>query len=265
MRVCNPKILALTFGAGLAIAASSIAASASTVLTDSTYNDVTATPSFNNSTGGSVTAAGCTNCGNAGVPGLQIQFDFTNATAAGSKASDAGVIDNVMSYNPSVLGAISTISASVDKNNLLTGLVSSQFGFYQSVLRLLIEQGPSYYLAVVPVSPGYNCTATDCSPGFIHFSISGVTANSFNLIDLTTNTITSSLHPNFSSGTMLFGVEAQSIPGFGPGQTVTAIYDPLVITVNQTPLPAALPLFASGLGALGLLGWRRKRKAQAAA
>ena len=28
-----------------------------------------------------------------------------------------------------------------------------------------------------------------------------------------------------------------------------------------TPLPATLPLFASGLGALGLLGWRRKRKA----
>jgi hypothetical protein len=25
-------------------------------------------------------------------------------------------------------------------------------------------------------------------------------------------------------------------------------------------LPAALPLFATGLGALGLLGWRRKRK-----
>ena len=29
---------------------------------------------------------------------------------------------------------------------------------------------------------------------------------------------------------------------------------------SETPLPAALPLFASGLGALGLLGWRRKRK-----
>jgi hypothetical protein len=35
--------------------------------------------------------------------------------------------------------------------------------------------------------------------------------------------------------------------------------------VAETPLPATLPLFASGLGALGLLGWRRKRKAQAAA
>ncbi len=29
---------------------------------------------------------------------------------------------------------------------------------------------------------------------------------------------------------------------------------------SETPLPAALPLFATGLGALGLLGWRRKRK-----
>jgi hypothetical protein len=31
------------------------------------------------------------------------------------------------------------------------------------------------------------------------------------------------------------------------------------------PLPGALPLFATGLGALGLLGWRRKRKAAAVA
>ena len=36
-------------------------------------------------------------------------------------------------------------------------------------------------------------------------------------------------------------------------------------TSPTTPLPAALPLFATGLGALGLLGWRRKRKAPALA
>jgi len=30
-----------------------------------------------------------------------------------------------------------------------------------------------------------------------------------------------------------------------------------------TPLPTALPLFASGLGALGALGWRKRRKAAA--
>jgi hypothetical protein len=33
------------------------------------------------------------------------------------------------------------------------------------------------------------------------------------------------------------------------------------ISPSPVPLPSALPLFATGLGALGLLGWRRKRKA----
>jgi LPXTG-motif cell wall-anchored protein len=32
-----------------------------------------------------------------------------------------------------------------------------------------------------------------------------------------------------------------------------------------TPLPGALPLMAAGLGALGLLGWRRKKKPALAA
>ncbi len=39
--------------------------------------------------------------------------------------------------------------------------------------------------------------------------------------------------------------------------------DPGMITFVDTvvtPTPAALPLFATGLGALGLFGWRRKRK-----
>jgi hypothetical protein len=39
----------------------------------------------------------------------------------------------------------------------------------------------------------------------------------------------------------------------------------LVSEVSAVPLPAAFPLFASGVGALGLLGWRRKRKAAALA
>jgi hypothetical protein len=41
-------------------------------------------------------------------------------------------------------------------------------------------------------------------------------------------------------------------------------YSSAAIGPSTTPIPAALPLFASGLGALGLLGWRRKRKNVAA-
>lgn len=44
--------------------------------------------------------------------------------------------------------------------------------------------------------------------------------------------------------------------GTGPDQSVT-------LEIGATPLPAALPLFATGVGGLGLLARRRKRKAQA--
>jgi len=48
-------------------------------------------------------------------------------------------------------------------------------------------------------------------------------------------------------------------PGqLGPG--VTVMDDFIFGEPSNTPLPAALPLFATGLGVLGLLGWRRKRK-----
>lgn len=40
-------------------------------------------------------------------------------------------------------------------------------------------------------------------------------------------------------------------------------FDILATPTSVVPLPTALPLFATGLGALGLLGWRRKKKAQA--
>ena len=67
-------------------------------------------------------------------------------------------------------------------------------------------------------------------------------------------------------------------PGFGSsglrqGPNVTGsqpTFDEIFVsgaasTVGSTPLPAALPLFASGLVALGLFGWARRRKMALAA
>ena len=64
------------------------------------------------------------------------------------------------------------------------------------------------------------------------------------------------------SGTFLIGVlpGVCGTPGFGcnlePPENRSGL---TVVAAPATPLPAALPLFATGLGALVVLGWRRKR------
>lgn len=52
---------------------------------------------------------------------------------------------------------------------------------------------------------------------------------------------------------------------FDPIQIEGSSFSAAPVPDGETPLPAALPLFATGLGTLGLLGWRRKRKVATAA
>jgi hypothetical protein len=70
-------------------------------------------------------------------------------------------------------------------------------------------------------------------------------------------------HANFcpflfsSASNIIFSGIAESV-SFGGIAGQIAFDD---IRLSQTPLPSALPLFATGLAGLGLLGWRRKKKA----
>jgi CHRD domain len=107
------------------------------------------------------------------------------------------------------------------------------------------------------------------TPTFTDFP-TGVTSGSYDhIFDMT---LASSYNPAFvtATGGTVTLAEAALLAGMAGGDTYLNIHT----TANPggeirgflvTPLPAALPLFATGLGALGLLGWRRKRKAQAAA
>jgi hypothetical protein len=73
-----------------------------------------------------------------------------------------------------------------------------------------------------------------------------------------------------ATGTIQFGIPEGSLSFSGAAFTSVTLsssamdfaIDDIVVT-TATPLPTALPLFATGIGALGLLSWRRKRKAQA--
>jgi hypothetical protein len=65
---------------------------------------------------------------------------------------------------------------------------------------------------------------------------------------------------SFQGGLNFFDVFVQNDPCDGCANPTG-----LLVSVSATPLPAALPLFATGLGALGLLARRKKKKAAALA
>jgi hypothetical protein len=66
------------------------------------------------------------------------------------------------------------------------------------------------------------------------------------------------LHFEYFTDCTLVGSGNTCGDGWSGSVTVKYTYD------ATTPVPAALPLFATGIGGLGLLGWRRKRKGTAA-
>jgi hypothetical protein len=62
--------------------------------------------------------------------------------------------------------------------------------------------------------------------------------------------------PFTAKGTSAVLLFTQATP---TGSEASPIIDNIEV-LGPAPLPTALPLFATGLGGLGLLGWRRKRR-----
>lgn len=234
-KTASPVILALAFIAGVSVAKAD------------TFTFVT--PPGSTTGGGPVDASATftTNAGSLSVTLTNLQANIKDVAQAlsdliftipgvttGSLASSAGQEITVNGNGTFTLG--STVS---------TGWVLSNSG---SVFTLDDLQGPGHagpaHLIIGPPGAGnvYSAANGSIAGNGPHNPFLNQTATfTINIPSLTTASLVTGA--TFSFGTTEGAAEVPGVP-------------------SGVPLPAALPLFASGLGALGLLGWRRKRKAR---
>lgn len=233
----------------------SVPAFADVVFQDSTFNPADYSnftePSFSNGLG-TITPSQCASCGNPGNA-LHISSDFGNTISQIGVVAQAFANTN-FSYDPSLLGPILSISASVDKNEIID--VTSTNPPFSNTFRPLIEQDGNFYMAAIPGPTNTGGGST----GFLNFSKSGLVATDFLQYDFTSGTFLSG-HPNFAGDPMLFGLGQITTIGNFRRSNITLVYDNLNLDIVSTPEPSSLSLLAALLPllAVGRLARRRKQ------
>jgi hypothetical protein len=114
-----------------------------------------------------------------------------------------------------------------------------------------------------------NAIYGDLGSGVSYGSFTAGSGNSLDVMSFALNAaargdINAALGAFFSIGATSTGGVHFSHSNDEPGNSSSNFTQQLVLetepSLTATPLPAALPLFATGLGVMGLLGWRRKRQ-----
>jgi hypothetical protein len=219
------------------------------------------------------------------------RYSFSGGTASYSYSgfgSDAAVSGNA-TVNSSTSPVLSA-QASGDVNPGFYGSAAISFTYYMEVT------GPDGFAPIVVNASGQADGAHGLSQFFfnndfvlyvktfggvtsdcVYNSCTSTNSDSFNVsqnLTINTNTVyqieMDVVASVFGSGTQSSSASIDPYFEFAPGFDMDGYSFVFSDGVGNgpaatTPLPAASPLFATGLGALGLLGWRRKRKAAAIA
>ena len=193
----------------------------------------------------------------AGTP--DVAHLYTSDSGTGTTGGAPVVYVNASNAGLASLGTLGTFSASY----VLSGAASGPAGTAPYWLTYLNDPNGGY-VGVISFG-GPNLNGSSQIHVFCAFSTSGSCTNDY--WGDTLATLDSIAYGGTTFGLLTVHDSGVEIGDWNNnGQTISAQADIQSITIDTatTPLPAALPLFASGLGALGLLGWRRKRKNAAA-
>jgi len=177
-------------------------------------------------------------------------------------ASQNATLANVPGTTPDVTFSVSTpFNFSGDTVSVSTWLASSgAFNIVENTAGTLASQMDPHlieFTGTVSVTNGQQFTVTHDDG--LTLIIGGV---DLGFSTGPTSPITNTATYTGASGNQPFTLVYGECCG---GPAVLQVDLPFQSVQTTTPLPAALPLFASGLGALGLFGWRRKRKTAALA
>jgi hypothetical protein len=191
-------------------------------------------------------------------------------------SSALAFINTNFSYDPAASGAITSLSASVDKDLVASALLTG-FG---NTFHPTIEQGGNFYVASIPGPSLFGI-----STGYKELAASGLTAADFQEYDFSTHEFVAG-NPDFSGGLMEFGLTQLFTINDAPGLSARALYNNLEITLNTTPAitvsptpsiavsptppitvnpPAAIPEASSwammllGFAGLGFVGYLKAR------
>jgi hypothetical protein len=137
-------------------------------------------------------------------------------------------------------------------------LINSAFGTLGTDIGSLVFHGAGGETFTYTLTEGFN-VRDHFEDGFVNSATNlAGTANFGNPPGTDRLDMQEILLPAIFASATLTSIDFNSFGQGGNGAPFVAAID--AFTTSATPLPAALPLFAGGLGALGLLGWRRKRK-----
>lgn len=182
----------------------------------------------------------------------------TYSTASGGGTGDIGGSQfKVTAHNVDVLGP-SLFGCVGNPGGNCVDLIGDQGqGTIESTVGINLHAGDTYTIAYTDVMQGFGPTSTANVDYTVSLGSNLFSENSVPIVTPISIVFTASANETgalltFSTTSNYDGVHGPVISGITVSQTVAA-----------TPLPAALPLFASALGGLGFAGWRRKRRAEA--